>query len=259
MDWASPTVPDDGIPWSFRFADRIGLLADVEGRLRTKRGFTIATMNLDHLVKLRRDAAFRRAYRSHSHVTADGNPVVWLERLSGRSAELVPGSDLVIPIVEKALDAGAPVALIGSTPASLEGAAIEMQRQAPGLNVVLRRSPKSGFDPNGPEADELIASIRQSGAKLCFLALGAPKQELFASRASSSLGSVGFVSVGAGLDFLSGAQQRAPAAMRGAAMEWAWRLGSNPKRLTARYMKCAVLLVPLTGTALWRRIRRLAA
>ena len=60
---------------------RAGLLADLSDRLRSRRGFALATINLDHLVKLPRDRQFLDAYARHDFVVADGNPVVWLSRL----------------------------------------------------------------------------------------------------------------------------------------------------------------------------------
>ena len=53
------------------------LLATVSRALSRRAGFALATLNLDHLVKLRSDAGFRAAYRAQDIVTADGNPVVW--------------------------------------------------------------------------------------------------------------------------------------------------------------------------------------
>ena len=49
----------------------------------------MATLNLDHIVKLCRDPAFRAAYEAQDLVVADGNPVVWLRDLSRRPVELV--------------------------------------------------------------------------------------------------------------------------------------------------------------------------
>ena len=63
---------------------RAALEAAISARLAAGEGFALATLNLDHLVKLRRDAAFRRAYAAQDYVCADGNPVVWLSRLAGR-------------------------------------------------------------------------------------------------------------------------------------------------------------------------------
>ena len=73
-----------------------------EARLGAGRGFSVATLNLDHAVQLRRNPAFRSAYAAHSHVTADGNPVVWLSRLAGqREVSLVPGSELIAPLARE--------------------------------------------------------------------------------------------------------------------------------------------------------------
>src|SRR5690606_23887873 len=137
----------------------------------------------------------------------------------------------------EAAAAGEPVALIGSSIESLARAAETMQSAVPGLRVALTHAPGFPFDPMGDEATEIIARIRETGARLCFLALGAPRQELFAIRARDALGNVGFASIGAGLDFLSGYQRRAPKLVRQVKMEWLWRMLSNPRRLFLRYAK----------------------
>lgn len=230
-------------------ATRKGLLSDIEARLAAGRGFTVATLNLDHAVKLRRDAAFRDAYAAQTHVTADGNPVVWVEARAGREVELIPGSELIEPVVEIAARLGVPVGLFGASDASLAGAAESLVARHPGLKIPLRLAPPMGFDPEGAQADAAIAAIGESGARLVFLALGAPKQERFAARAQRALPGVGFLSIGAGLDFVSGAQVRAPRLVRRLALEWAWRLLGNPRRLAARYGASAAILPGLLARA----------
>ena len=121
-------------------------------------------------------------------------------------------------------------------------AADSMRARVPGLNVALTHAPGFPFDPVGEEAAQIITRIRDSGARLCFLALGAPRQERFAIHARDALGNVGFASIGAGLDFLSGHQRRAPQLVRKVKMEWAWRMLSNPRRLFLRYAKGFTIL-----------------
>jgi exopolysaccharide biosynthesis WecB/TagA/CpsF family protein len=229
------------------------LLRDLDARLAGGAGFAVATLNLDHVVKLRRNAAFRTAYLEQSHVTADGNPIVWLLRLARQPAELVTGSDLVEPVAELAARRNAGIAMIGSSEGSLAKAAEAMVQRHPGLSVLAAISPPMGFDPEGPEADAAIERIGQSGARICFVALGAPKQEIFAARARRCLPSVGFLSVGAGLDFLSGTQHRAPWIVRRFAAEWLWRLLNDPRRLAGRYAACATSLPGLAALALRAR------
>lgn len=243
-------------PVTVTVQDRASLLADLGARFEARQGFTVATINLDHVVKLARDPAFAAAYAAHSHVTADGNPIVWLSRLAGQhDVALVPGSETIEPVAQLAANKGVPVAFFGATEASLEAAARAMRAKVPGIDIVLTLAPPMGFDPNGPAADAAIAEIGASGARLVFLALGAPKQEIFAVRAAASLPEAGFLSIGAGLDFISGAQTRAPKWVRAIAAEWLWRMLSSPSRLGARYIACLLALPGLTLKALAARQR----
>lgn len=235
--------------------DQATLLADVAQRFRAGQGFSVATLNLDHVVKLSRDPAFRKAYTAQTHVTADGNPIVWLSRLAGQNVSLVPGSGLIDPLLAIATDHEIPVALFGGTEAALKAATRELVQRHPGLNVVLYRAPAMGYDPSGPTGASDIAALATSGARLCLVALGAPKQEIFSMRARDALPHVGFVSIGAGLDFIAGTQKRAPRWVQAIAAEWLWRLLGDPKRFAGRYAACIAVLPGLTGRALRARRR----
>lgn len=222
--------------------DKAILLEAVRHRFRQGSGFAIATLNLDHLVKLRRSAEFRSAYARQDMVTADGNPIVWLSRLAGRPVSLVTGADLVEPLADLATQENVPVALLGATDETLRQAAAALTAGNPGLKIVASLAPSSRFKPNGAEASDLIETLRGSGARLVFLALGAPRQEIFAARCRAALPEMGFVSVGAALDFLAASQRRAPLWVRRIAMEWLWRMLANPRRLGRRYASCAASL-----------------
>lgn len=218
------------------------LLSAVTDRLSSGQGFALATINLDHLVKLGRDQAFARAYAAHDLIVADGNPIVWLSRLAHRPVSLVPGSELVLPLARLAASTGRPLVLIGSTAESLDGAAASLMNQVPGLVIAARIAPPMGFDPEGPAAEAILTKVAAIGPCLCFLALGAPKQESLAARGRQLAPQAGFASVGAGLDFLSGHQTRAPHWARALALEWLWRALSAPRRLIPRYLACAAIL-----------------
>lgn len=232
------------------------LLESVANFWQTGQGFTLATLNLDHIVKMRQMPGFFEAYKAHSHVVADGNPIVWLSKLAGRSIELMPGSDLIAPLAGLAAKLDVPVAMLGATEDTLNEAAESLMRSNPGMRVVARIAPPYGLDPNGDEVAEYLETIRASGARLCFLALGAPKQEMLAARGSVLAPECGFVSIGAGLDFIAGSQTRAPEWVRKLALEWVWRMLSNPRRLAARYGRCIVVMPDLTWKALRARFSR---
>lgn len=219
-------------------------------------GFTLATLNLDHIVKMRQMPEFRSAYVAHSHIVADGNPIVWLSRLAGRSIELMPGSDLIAPLAQLAAEHDISVALLGATQDTLDRAADQLEKDNPGLRVVTKIAPPFGLDPDGPEVATYLETIHAEGARLCFLALGAPKQEMLAVRGAQLAPACGFVSIGAGLDFIAGSQARAPYWVRKLALEWVWRMANNPGRLAARYGRCLAILPKLSWQALRARFAR---
>lgn len=220
--------------------------ADLDRVLRKRfaagEGFALATVNLDHLVKLPASEAFLSAYLQQDLVVADGRPVVWLSRIARRPVELMPGSDLVMPLCRLAAELDIPVAMVGSSPQALKDAQEAISAQAPGVRFGLIHAPPHGFDPEGDAADAIFGRLAALGPCLCFIALGAPKQEVFAGRGRRLAPQAGFASVGAGLDFLGNHQRRAPRWMRALALEWLWRAMLSPMRLVPRYLACFAIL-----------------
>lgn len=219
-------------------------------------GFALATLNLDHVVKLNSDKSFQDAYAQHEFVTADGNPIVWLSRLAGGKVELLPGSDLLLPLLKMAAARGVPVAFVGSTDTALAGAAAAVRKQVPGIDIRHTIAPPFGFDPEGEEAAATLDLLAKSGVGLCLIALGAPKQERFAAFGRQRASGIGFASIGAGLDFLAGHQTRAPAWVRRISMEWLWRAARSPRRLAMRYARCILILPRLACSAISQRTKQ---
>lgn len=223
-------------------ANRAALLTAAAQRFAAQDGFALATINLDHLVKLRASPGFRAIYAAQDFVVADGNPIVWLSRLARRPVDLVPGSDMVIPLVQLAVQSGRQVALIGTTDAALNAAASALQSKIPGLKIALKIAPPMGFDPQGPEARAILARLAAADIGFCVIALPAGKQEALAALGRNLAPHTGFASFGAGLDFLAGSQTRAPRWIRALAMEWLWRALSDPRRMLPRYTACFAIL-----------------
>lgn len=229
------------------------LEARVRERFARRGGFALATINLDHIVKMRASERFRAIYQAQDLVVADGNPIVWLSWLAGRPVALIPGSEAILPLSRIAAGQGVTVALFGASAPVLEAAAEYLEREVRDLEVVCRIAPPMGFDPAGPQAEAMLREIAASGARLCFIALGAPKQETLAATGRRIAPEIGFASIGAGLDFFAGTQKRAPMWMRKLALEWVWRMMSDPRRLAMRYLKCGLILPELTIRALLLR------
>ena len=146
-----------------------------------------------------------------------------------------PGRPL---ISAEASRSGKSIYLFGSSSQVLSKASRLLHERNPGLTIAGGFAPPRGFDPTSEDARRCIAAIGNSGADLCFVALGAPKQELFADHAKRFLPNVSFVCIGGGLDFIAGAQVRAPRWMQRWCLEWLWRAASDPQRLLYRYLLC---------------------
>lgn len=200
--------------------------------------FSVFTINLDHIVKLRRDSVFRAAYKRARIVLPDGFPIVLAGLLQRRSVRRTAGSDLIEPLCAEASRRGLPVLLYGSTFETLTKAARHLKSHHNNLEIAGVYAPQYGLDVLSDDANESLDFIRNSGAHLCFVALGAPKQEIFADRCASEMQGLGFICIGAGLDFLAGKQQRAPKFFQATGMEWLWRMMSDPRRLAKRYLEC---------------------
>ncbi len=229
-------------------------LATAIADLNSGQGFCLFTLNLDHCVKLRSDPKFRNAYSSARYVTADGFPIVLLGRLNGDPVRRTTGADLLAPLCVQAARHAVPVFLLGPKMDVIDRAHAWLARRAPNLRVVGSYAPGPDFDPESIDADLAMERIRQSGARLCFIGLGAPRQEIFSARCHAEVPGTGFVCVGAAFDFLAGTQTRAPQFFRNHGLEWLWRLSNNPRRLAARYLQCATAFPPLAAESIARAI-----
>jgi exopolysaccharide biosynthesis WecB/TagA/CpsF family protein len=215
-------------------------------RARRGVGFTFFTLNLDHLCKRRQFDDFRACYDRATFISADGAPIVWLGRAVRAPLTRTTGADLLRPLVAGAAREGVPVYFFGTSDKVLSETIAILKRDYPELIIAGAESPPMDFDPCSAHAVAAAERIGASGAGLCFVALGAPKQEIFADLALRHAPKVGFLCVGAALDFISGAQRRAPEFMARNGLEWLWRLSLSPRRLFARYFDSALMLLWLS-------------
>jgi N-acetylglucosaminyldiphosphoundecaprenol N-acetyl-beta-D-mannosaminyltransferase len=225
-----------------------GALDAIDQLVRAKRGGTVYTPNIDHIVMAEHDERFREAYEASSLSLVDGTPVLWASRLLRTPLpEKVSGSDLVAPLMQRAEERGYRVFFLGGAPGVAELARQKLQVELPRLQVV--GIDESRIDVKGvlTQDDTVVRRIRDAEPDLVLVALGAPKQELWSHACSSLLMPAVLIGVGASLDFVAGIQKRAPAWMSSAGVEWVYRLAQEPRRLASRYLLrdpefCLILL-----------------
>ena len=223
-------------------ASQADAVAAIRDDFRQGRGFSLHVLNLDHLVKRRADPAYKQAYERATYVTCDGAPVAIMARRQHPRIQRTPGPDLIEPLCRLAAEEKMPVYLFGSSPEALRRTAEQLAARCPGLQICGTDSPSQGFDPGSAAADAALDRMAAAGARLCLISLGSPKQEVFSRRGLDRHPGLAFLNIGAGIDFIAGSQSRAPDVMRDHGLEWLWRLATNPRRLTGRYARCALLL-----------------
>jgi N-acetylglucosaminyldiphosphoundecaprenol N-acetyl-beta-D-mannosaminyltransferase len=210
-------------------------LDEIEALVAAGRGGSVFTPNVDHVVKVDDNLSFREAYAAASLSLADGQPLVWTSRLLGAPLPAkISGSDLVLPLMERAAARGWAVYLLGGGEGVAEKTA-QVLRKRLGVNVVGCEGPRISLEPNPAEDGPLMERIRSANPELLLVALGAPKQELWLHRASPRIRPTVGIGVGAALDFVAGAR-RAPRWMSRAGLEWFFRLVQEPRRLGRRYL-----------------------
>jgi N-acetylglucosaminyldiphosphoundecaprenol N-acetyl-beta-D-mannosaminyltransferase len=207
-------------------------LSQVDELVSSRRGGTVFTPNVDHIVMAEEDAALREAYEAASLRLVDGMPVVWASRALGKGLpEKISGSDFVPRLLEHARDQEWRVYLLGSTPDNVASAAARLLTG--GVNVVGYAGPRIDV---GARHDDVLEAVSRTTPDIVLLGLGAPKQELFAHQVASRLAPAVLLGVGATIDFLAGALPRAPSWMSRSGLEWLYRLGREPTRLWRRYL-----------------------
>jgi len=85
------------------------------------------------------------------------------------------------------------------------------------------------------EDDEIVKQINGSGARILFVGLGCPKQEIWMANHRGKIQAV-MLGVGAAFDFHAGAKPQAPKWMQRIGLEWLFRFFSEPRRLWKRYL-----------------------
>jgi N-acetylglucosaminyldiphosphoundecaprenol N-acetyl-beta-D-mannosaminyltransferase len=225
----------------------------IDDRIKSGTPGYIVTPNVDHVVRVKRDAAFRRAYEGAWLVLADGTPLMWAMRLLGRPlVSKLSGSDMVPRLSSWAADSGRRIFLFGAAPGVAEEAAAVLRDRHPALNIVGTYSPPLGFEKSAEEEAKAIEAVRIAKADLVFVALGSPKQEVWVSKNYQAFGPSVVMGIGASLDFLSGRVKRAPRWMQRSGLEWFWRLASEPRRLWRRYLLYDSAFVLIFLRAFWK-------
>lgn len=201
----------------------------------------VVTPNPEIVEVCREDEEAMEAVSNADLVIADGIGIIYGAKILGTPLkERMPGIEFAQRLMEQMAGNGKTLFLLGAKPGVAEEAARRLQEKYPGLKIA------GTHDGYFKEDEGVVNAIRESGADVVFVCLGAPKQEKWIRKNGEATGARLLLGLGGCLDVFSGTVQRAPEIYQKLGMEWFHRLIKNPSRV-GRMMKLPLFLVHVIG------------
>ncbi len=208
--------------------------------------------NVHMLVEAYQHPAFEKIVADADIVTPDGMPVAmavgWLRR---QPQDRVAGMDFLPVLLREAAARKKTVFLYGASDEVLNTIVNKASQEYPDLEVVGQYAPP--FRPLTPQEDrDVVNTINRANPDFLLVALGCPKQEIWMA---NHQGQIHSCMLGLGGAFLTyaGMRQRPPRWVQQAALEWAYRLLQDPRRLWRRYFRTNFRFIWLIGRQMWYR------
>jgi N-acetylglucosaminyldiphosphoundecaprenol N-acetyl-beta-D-mannosaminyltransferase len=205
----------------------------------------LATANVDHVVMLRKDHAFRTSYERAWLVTADGAPVYGYARLLGIPvSERVTGADLINSLAEKLSPERHRLFFVTCTPRAANLVGVRFVTKGFQPDQIACAVPPRGFERSPLESNALTELVKRHRPTHLIIGISALRGQTWLSRCDESLGDVYALSTGAAIEYYLGLKRRAPQQLRRFGLEWLWRLLMEPRRLARRYLLESWSFVP---------------
>jgi N-acetylglucosaminyldiphosphoundecaprenol N-acetyl-beta-D-mannosaminyltransferase len=202
----------------------------------------VTTPNADHLVRLHRQPELRPLYQNAMLRLLDSRVVALAARLVGLpTPHVAPGSDLTALLLGRHLTAGKSITVVGLSARWLPSLVARC-----GLAPPAHYDPPYGFERDTAALRTTVEFVLAHPARFVFLAVGSPRQEMLAAAIQATGRATGIgLCIGASLEFIAGAQSRAPVWMQHTGLEWLYRLGRDPRRLSRRYLLDSPSILPM--------------
>lgn len=200
------------------------------------RGKYIAVAATHSLIEAYDNPEFKNIMNSAALVLPDGRPISLVMRKKGASqAKQILGPEIFEKLMRDKEGRQLKHFFYGSTEKTLELLKQKLPAKYPGAKIVGYYSPP--FRPLTPEEDKHITEmLKNSGADIIWVGLGAPKQERWMYAHKGKVNSL-MLGIGAVFDFESGKIKVPPAWINKLYLGWFFRLVQEPRRLFIRSLK----------------------
>ena len=208
-------------------------------RARAPGPWALEFANTQTVTMQRHDPEFARLMTAFDALVPDGMPLVWCLNAAGAGlSDRVYGPTFMRQFLETA-PAGFTHYLLGG---SEECGRLLRQRfcaRNPDLRVVGSFHGRAHLDGTleGVADAEVIEELNRLSPDFIWVGLGTPRQQAWISRHKALLKRGVILSVGFAFDANAGLKADAPAWMQRRGLTWAYRMGTEPRRLGPRYLK----------------------
>jgi N-acetylglucosaminyldiphosphoundecaprenol N-acetyl-beta-D-mannosaminyltransferase len=205
------------------------------------------------VIESRDDPHLREIFNRAGLVTPDGMPLVWMSHALGhKRTERVYGPDLMRALSAVSAARGYRQFYYGGAEGVAEQLSLTLMRDYPGLQVVGHHCPP--FREPTEEEDRLIVDrINAARPDIVWVGLSTPKQEYWMAAHLGRIEAPVMIGVGAAFDFVPGLKPQAPRWMQRRGLEWVFRLVTEPRRLSRRYLSIVPRFLALAGRQLASR------
>lgn len=225
----------------------------VQLRLRTDKDFFsyVVTPNVDHIIRLDRQAELQPIYRSAWMSWCDSHPIRRLARMLDIPMPHLNGTNVTECVFASVLQPGDSLLAIVASQRVMEA----VKHKFSSFHWV-GVCPSIGFENNPSEMNSLTQFVVDHPSRFIFICVGSPRSEILAAKIAERGEAKGTAfCIGAALEFMGGIRPRAPAYMRRLELEWLYRLLTDPLRLWRRYVLSFVPLLRLFLRELLGRTR----
>ncbi len=205
--------------------------------LKTQSKPSYLTVNNVHTVTEGiKDTQFREIINNSFLALPDGKPLSVIGRWKGfKRVERIFGPTFFEKTLEWGVEENLKHFFFGSSPETLDKLKKNVEKKFPGIKIAGCISPPFR-EFLITENETFLNEIKNSGADIIWVSLGAPKQERWIFSNFRLLNRGIMIGIGAGFDYMAENLKNAPEWMKDFSLEWLYRFKQEPRRLWKRYL-----------------------
>ena len=208
-------------------------VASIFQDLGKTKGKYICVSNVHTTVMAHDNPAYYKVQAESFMSVPDGKPLSIVGKKQFPQMDRVTGPDLMRRIFDESKSRNLRHFFYGNSAENIEVFIEEIKRKWPWV-VICGYEPSVFREMSEKEENDLAERINMTKPDFVWVALGAPRQELFCKKMEGRIDGL-MIGVGGAFNVLAGIVSEAPIWMQKLSLEWFYRFIQEPKRLFKRY------------------------